>query len=554
MTKFLLFVLLFISFNNISGSAQSNPRYLVLYKDKLNSPYSVEKPTEYLSQRSISRRTRQNIPVTTRDFPVNPAYVSAIKQTGASVIYSSRWFNGSLVEASAAQFEQIKKLSFYKGVELNLPVANITSKSAGIERIAAVNDKLETTEDLDYGRMRDQLVLLEADQLHKKGFHGENMIIAVMDEGFYQANQIGYLKTMFDEKRVVDTHDFVARDGNVYNDGTHGLNVLSTMAAYQPGTMIGIAFKASYALYRTENSAGESPYEEITWLLAAERADSLGADVINSSLGYSTFDGEFNTPAYNYSYQNMDGKTTIISRAARFATRTGILVVNSAGNEGNDPWKYIVAPADVDSVLSVGASNYDKSYASLSSIGPNAAGQQKPDLAAVGNGTVVGNSSGTVSTGSGTSFSSPQIAGLCAILWQSYSNLTAQQIISALKKSGNQAANPDNLLGYGVPSVGAAERIISQEYVPLGTEINLLQSIILSPNPAENDLTLTIPQSLVGKKALLGLFLSNGATISSSEINLANKTTVSTSALTTGLYMAKIKVGNLERTLKFIKR
>lgn len=554
MTKSLLFVLLFISFHNISGFAQSNPRYLVLYKDKLNSPYSVGKPTEYLSQRSVSRRTRQNIPVTTRDFPVNPAYISAVKQTGALVIYSSRWFNGSLVEASAAQLEQIKKLSFYKDIELNLPVANITSKSAGIERIAAVNDKLETTEDLDYGRMRDQLVLLEADQLHKKGFHGENMIIAVLDEGFYQANQIGYLKTMFDEKRVVDTHDFVARDGDVYNDGSHGLNVLSTMAAYTPGTMIGIAFKASYALYRTENSAGESPYEEITWLLAAERADSLGADVINSSLGYNTFDGEFNTPAYNYTYQSMDGKTTIISRAARFATRTGILVVNSAGNEGNNEWRYIVAPADVDSVLSVGASNYDKSYAPLSSIGPNAAGQQKPDVAAVGAGTVVGNSSGTVSTGSGTSFSSPQIAGLCAILWQSYSNLTAQQIITVLKKSGSQAAKPDNLLGYGVPSVSAAERIISEDFVPLGTEINLLQSIILFPNPAENDLTLTIPQSLVGKKALLSLFLYNGATISSSEINLVNKTIISTSALTTGLYMAKIKVGNLERTLKFIKR
>ena len=179
MTKYLLLILICTLFNEHNATAQSNPRYLVLYKDKANSPYSTDKPTDYLSQRSVSRRIRQNIPVTTNDLPVNPAYVSAIKQTGASVIYSSRWFNGSVVEASAEQLEQIKKLAFYKGMELNLPVANITSKSPGVERVTAEYKKAEVAEELDYGRMHDQLALMEVEQLHQRGFHGEDMIVAV---------------------------------------------------------------------------------------------------------------------------------------------------------------------------------------------------------------------------------------------------------------------------------------------------------------------------------------------------------------------------------------
>ena len=534
--------------------AQSNPRYLVLYKDKANSPFSVDKPTDFLSQRSVTRRTRQNVPVTTNDLPVNPAYVAAVKQTGAQIIYSSRWFNGTLVEASASQLEQIKKLSFYKGIELNLPVANLTSKTAGIERTAVVNNKLETTEDIDYGRMRDQLTLMEVEQLHQKGFHGEGMLIAVLDDGFSQANQVGFLKPLFDEKRVADTHDFVARETNVYNDGSHGLNVLSAMAAYLPVTMVAIAFKATYALYRTENNNSESPYEEITWLLGAERADSLGADVINSSLGYTTFDGEFGTPAYNHTYEQMDGKTTIVSRAARFATRKGILVSNSAGNDGNKSWKYIAAPADVDSVLTVGATLYDRSYSAFSSVGPNAVGQQKPDIAAVGTGTVVGNTAGNAVTGNGTSFSSPQIAALSAVLWQAYPNLTAQQIIYVLKKSGNQATRPDNLLGYGVPAMSKAEQIIKAEFAPLGTENNVIRSIVLSPNPAVQNLTLTIPQSLIGKKASLTIYQINGQSVSDFQVLLSEKTDVKTNALSTGLYLLKVRVGDQESALKFIKQ
>jgi serine protease AprX len=554
MIRTLLILSLTFSLISFHSFAQSNPRYLVLYKDKTNSPFSIDKPSNFLSERAVMRRTRQNIALTARDFPVNPAYVAAVKQTGASIVFSSRWFNGSVVEASDAQLELIKKLPFYKGIELNLPVANLTSKSEGVERINAVNRKLGTEEDLDYGSMNAQLALMEVAQHHQKGYHGENMIIAVIDNGFNSSDKVGFLKPLRDENRIIDTYDFMARESNVYNDGSHGLNVMSTMAADLPGTMIGAAFKATYALYRSENDYIESPYEEITWLMAAERADSIGADVINTSLGYAFFDNEFDKPEYNYTYADMDGKTTIISRAARFATRTGMLVVCSAGNEGDNAWHYVTAPADVDSVLSVGATNYERSYVPLSSVGPNAAGQQKPDVAAVGLQAIAGNTAGNVSGYNGTSLASPQIAGLCAILWQAYPQLTAQQIINAVKMSGHQSTNPDNLLGYGVPNLVRAAEYIDNNFTPLGTENEMIKQIIIAPNPAQKELVLTIPAALVGKKANLALFGVNGASLGNSESQLAASQSISTAHLASGLYVLKIRVNNQERALKFIKQ
>ncbi|QRR01756.1 S8 family peptidase [Dyadobacter sandarakinus] len=550
----ILLLTLFVFSVYTNCRAQSNPRYLILFKDKKNSPYSIEKPAEYLSQRAISRRNRQGIALTTADLPVNPAYVDAVRKTGAMVIYTSRWFNGTLVEASDSQLKAIKELSFYKGTELNLPVANLTMPSEGVLRSAAVTHKFGTTEDIDYGNARAQLALMQVPVLHQRGFEGQGMIIAVLDNGFVNGNTVGYLKALRDENRIADTHDFVARDGDVYNDGSHGLNVLSTMAAYDPGRMVGGAFKASYALYRTENDDIEAPYEEITWLLAAERADSLGADVINSSLGYNTFEGPFNNAAYNHTYADMDGKTTIISRAARYASRTGMVVVTAAGNEGGNSWRYITAPADVDSVLTVGASTYDRSYASLSSVGPNAAGQQKPDVAAVGVGAIIGGISGNVSSGNGTSFASPLVAGLAAILWQAHPELTAQQLIYALKHSGHQADRPDNFLGYGVPDVVRAETIIEEQFTPLGTEPEIIGQMALSPNPTQKEISIAVPAALAGKQASFSLFSVSGAKYWSAARRLQTKEMIAIADLPSGIYLLHVMVENQEKTFRFFKQ
>jgi serine protease AprX len=545
-----IFFLLMLS---IAG-ATATPRYLVLFKDKANSPFSISKPTDYLSQRSVAKRARQGIPINESDLPVNPAYIQAIKQTGAQVVFPTRWFNGAVVEATTAQLDDIKKLPFYKGIELNLPIANLTTQSPGVVRIGAVTEKFATNEELDYGRMRDQLALLGIDQLHQRSLRGENMLIAVFDNGFAGANDRDFFKHIFEEKRLVDSFNFLSRQPNVFTTGDHGHNVLSLIAAYKPGTVIGAAFKASFALYTTESDLFEAPYEEVTWLMAAERADSLGVDVINSSLGYNKFAREFDTPAYNYPYSSMDGKTTIISRAARIATRKGMLVVNAAGNEGsNEAWKFILAPADVDSVLTVGATDYMRNYASLSSIGPNAANQLKPDVAAVGLGTIIGNAAGGASSGRGTSYASPQIAGLAAVLWQAYPTLTAQEIISALKRSGHQAASPDNRLGYGVPDVKRAEAIIQAESLVLGTEKDGLHGIMLSPNPAYDRVTLNFPGHMVGKKVESAIISLNGTTLSKALETIQSQNSITTSHLNPGLYILRIQIKEQVRSFKFLK-
>ncbi|WP_207506825.1 S8/S53 family peptidase [Telluribacter humicola] len=536
--------------------AQQAPRYLVLFKDKANSPYSIQNPEAFLSERAIARRQRHTIPVTTQDLPVNPAYVAAVRQTGARVINTTRWFNGVVVEATMSQLSAIQNLPFYQGLERNLPLANINGTATpGLARIAATTDKLETLETIDYGRTFDQLALLGVPTLHEKGIQGQGVLIAIFDSGFSRANQLGYLKHLFDDKRVLDTHDFVARDGDVYDDDDHGLNVLSTIAAYEPGTLVGAAFKASFALYRTENEISETPYEEVAWLLAAERSDSLGADIINSSLGYSTFLGEFDTPAYNYTYADMNGNTTIVSRAARVAARKGILVVNAAGNDGDEIWRFISAPADVDSVLVVGATYLNRSYAPFSSVGPTANGLQKPDVAAVGVGTVVGNDlgSGGASTGNGTSFATPQIAGLAALLMQEYQTLTAQQLIDVLERSGHQANRPDNLLGYGVPSAERAQEIIQREFGPLGMEPGGI-NFQLYPNPVTEEIVVRWGNTPYKPGNVYQILSTTGSVLL--EIKESEKPLLSIPVkhLPSGLYLLRITNEQHVRTYKFVKQ
>ena len=529
--------------------AQNAPRYLIYFKDKANSPFSLEKPEAFLSERSIKRRQRQAIAVTATDLPVNPAYVQAVRQTGARVLFTSRWMNAALLEATDTQLSAIKALPFYQGTERNLPLA--TATTAGMARISAEHQKLGTQETVDYGRMQTQLNLLGVPALQERGFKGQGILIALLDAGYTRADQLIYLKHLYDNKRVLDTYDFISRETDVYDDHNHGLNCLSTIAAFQPGTMVGAAYEASFALYRTENEFSETPYEEATWILGAERADSLGADIISCSLGYS----QFQNPVYDYSYQDLDGKTALVTRAALHAARKGMLVVVSAGNEGDDPWRYITPPADADSVLSVGATFTNRSYAPFSSIGPTFDGRTKPDVAAVGVGTVIGNHIGTgsVSTGNGTSFACPQIAGLAAILWQANPYLTAQQLLQSIRKAGHLAANPDNMLGYGVPTAEQAATVIQKDFPALALEPIGLRSIELFPNPTAESLQIRFGTSLLGQPADIRLLTTGGAVLSQRTLVTDSVVSIPVGTLPAGLYFVKIGMGSSVKVLKFIK-
>ena len=408
--------------------AQTQYKYLVLLKDKNNSPFAVDLPLNFLSQKAIDRRFKQGITVKTSDLPPNPTYIAAIEQTGATVIYKSRWMNAALVQANETQKNAILSLFFVKGIEFNRPL-----KQA---RKQVIFDKFgtENTTSLNYGDATAQIQLLGADAMHDLGFHGEGMLVALLDDGFLNVNTSVCLQHLFLTNKIAKVYDFVDNDNTVYAQGGHGTAVLSTMAGYLVNQMISPAFGASVALFRTEDNNSETPLEEANWLFAAEMADSLGADIISSSLGYNTFDN----PADDYTTAMMNGKTALSTRAADLATERGMVVVLSAGNLGSNSWQIITAPADADSVLAVGAVTRAGVYASFSSRGNTADGRIKPDVVAVGSGTALCNTSGNAATSNGTSFSAPLVAGLVAGFWQANPYLTAQEVTRCIRKSGHQ--------------------------------------------------------------------------------------------------------------------
>ncbi|QKZ14270.1 S8 family serine peptidase [Spirosoma sp. KUDC1026] len=526
------------------STGQSTQKYLVLLRDKANSPYSVDRPEQFLSQRSVLRRQKQNIMVKERDLPVNPAYVTQLRQAGATVWYSSRWLNAVLLEATTPVITRIQSLPFVQGLELGQALASarvdIPIRNEALAITSVVSQPLDTS--LAYGVSQTQLAQLGADVMHQRGYHGEGMLIGVLDAGFRNANTVRYLKPLFDEKRVVATYDFVTRDTSVYEDDAHGVEVLSTMAATADGTLYGTAYKASYVLLRTEDAATEKPIEEANWLIGAEYADSAGVDIINSSLGYFSFD----PPYPSHIYTDLTGTKTLISRAAQWAAEAGIVVVNSAGNEGNNAWRYIIAPADAPDVLAIGGVTSAGTQASFSSIGPSADGRVKPDLAALGSSVVVGLPDGRISYGSGTSFASPLVAGLVAGFWQAHPRLTAVQVREALRRSGSQYATPDNRLGYGIPNFERAS-VLSDALTPL----------VLYPNPFSNAIPLSVQWDKLGNTTLDAMLTDltgrvlwrnqypvNGiATFVLPNLNLA-----------AGVYLMQLIAGDQRRTVKVVKQ
>lgn len=464
----------------LNSFAQPKYKYLVLLKDKDNSPYSVNSPLVYLSQKAIDRRFKQGITIKNSDLPPNPAYISSIQQTGATVIYKSRWMNAVLVEATESQKNTILTLPSVKGIEFNRPL-----KQA---RQTSVKDKfaIEKNESLNYGDATAQIQLLGADIMHNQGFHGEGMLVALLDDGFLNVNISACLQHLVQQNHIVKVYDFVDNDNTVYTQGGHGTAVLSTMAGYIDNQMISPAFGASVALFRTEDSFSETPLEEANWLFAAEMADSLGADIISSSLGYSTFDNSVD----NYTPAMMDGKTALSTRAADLAAERGIVVVISAGNSGSTSWQIITAPADADSVLAIGAVTRMGDYASFSSSGNSADGRVKPDVVAVGSNTALCNTSGFASTNSGTSFSAPLVAGLVAGFWQANPHLTAQEVTYCIRKSGHQFTIPDILLGYGYANFSRANAVAQNEFQISAIKPNadLVSINILPSNKADVEL------------------------------------------------------------------
>ncbi|HWZ22602.1 MAG TPA: S8 family peptidase [Cytophagaceae bacterium] len=535
---------LFIALFFFSGllSAQ-NKKYVVYFTDKNNTPYTISDPTTYLSSKAISRRQKQNITIAANDLPVTPAYIDSLALHGAQVYYSLKWMNAAVVLADSAQMVSINALPFVK--KFYTLARKMTSKSH------CQNNEVSQTKNnqasISYGNSYNQVHMLEVDEMHNDGFHGEGMLIALLDAGFDNANGVGYLNQLFTDNRVLATYDFVNKQVNVYNSSdTHGLEVLSTLAAYQPGQLVGTAYNASFVLLHTEDVSSETEIEEANWAKAAEYADSIGVDIISSSLGYTKFDS-----STEHTHQEMNGHTTIAARAANSAASKGILVLCSAGNEGNSSWHTISTPADGDSVLAIGAVDVDGNYAYFSSVGPSADGRVKPDLAAMGENVTLGTTSGGFSINSGTSFSCPLTAGLAAGLWQVFPSLTNMQIADALRKSASQYLHPDIYLGYGIPSYIKAKEYINAIY------FNMDVGISIFPNPIkEGNISFISDGKYFNQSVTVKMYDVTGRQVAEDNVivsNENNETNINAAVFPEGMYILRFYFSDKILQKKMVK-
>ncbi len=538
-----------------AAAFSQNARYFIRFTDKNNSPYAVSRPAEFLSQRSIDRRVRQQIAVTARDLPPNPAYVQAVRQTGARVWYTSRWMNGALVEADATTLTRLRRLPFIvtesteDRVTEAMPTETLRTGRQGTPPATVPAGRTGQVPDpAEYGASATQLSMLGVNRMHQLGYTGKDVHVAVLDGGFRNADRLPFFSQMVGEGRLLGTYDFVAGEERVFEDEAHGMQVLSAMAAYQSGEIIGPAYDAAFWLLRTEDGNGEHRVEEVNWLIGAEFADSVGVNIIQSSLGYNLFDD----PAMDYRRRDLDGNTAFVTRAADLAAATGILVVASAGNEGNDAWRTITAPADGDSVLAVGAVDARGSLAAFSSIGPSADRRVKPDVSAMGQATVVGLPNGSVGTSNGTSFAAPLVAGLAAGLWQAFPQLTNFEVMNYLRRSASQATRPDSLLGYGIPNFQKAFDLATRDHganQPIG---------YLSPNPvAGESVTLWVNAQAWDKPLTVGVFDATGKAVAEQYMArpaLYNRLDLGTTALSQGLYLVRLSSAGRSTTLKLVKQ
>ncbi len=440
------------------ANAQKTPRinkYWVEFTDKNNSPYCTCRPAEFLSLQALERRTQAGIEVVENDLPVNPDYVKQLITKGVELHHTSRWLNAATVMADSASAVQFKQLPFVKNVQYlgpHLKYRNPQNRPAK-KRTPITTYPQPGGKANPLGYAGRQNSLLNLFPLYAAGFRGSGIRVAVMDGGFTNADTIPLFDSLALQGRLFVGRDFVERDNAVFEGAQHGTSVLSVMAGNMPGYFIGTAPGAIYFLLKTEDTGGEYPIEEANWVAGAEWADSVGAQIINASLGYTSF----TDTSLNHHYSDLNGRTAIASRGATIAATKGMIICNSAGNEGDGTWHYIGVPADAPGLIAVGAVDYLGKRADFSSFGPTFDGRIKPDLVAPGEQVVTaGNVGIDLGLASGTSVASPMLAGGLASLWSAYPNKTAKEILAAVFASTDQTNQPDNERGYGMPDLTEA--------------------------------------------------------------------------------------------------
>jgi serine protease AprX len=474
-----LFVLCFLVVSELQAQVT---RYLVKLKNKGATTHTIANPSAYLSQRAIDRRTRYGIAIDSTDLPVPSSYITQIRNIpNVTLLNVSKWLNAVTIQTSdAGAIAAINALPFVQSTSgIALRIGNTVSdkfrEEYQIMPLEPSGSRTAGTEGdfFDYGTTSfNEIHLHKGEFLHNIGLRGQGIQIAIMDNGFsnYSSPALHAFDSVNANGQVLGTWDFVAREQNVTNDGNHGMQCFSTIAANIPGQFVGKAPKASFWLYQTEDNAGEYPIEEHNWACGAERADSSGADVISTSLGYTDFDAPLTGSTHTYA--ELNGNTTMAAIAADFAAKKGLMVFASVGNDGNGAWHYLCSPSDGDSVIAVGAVNTSGVVAGFSSYGPSGDGQIKPDMASVGVAAVVQTTSGGLGTNNGTSFACPNMAGLGTCLWQGFPEFNNMRIVRALKEAGSIFSVPNDRIGYGIPDLKAAFTTLLVEYATSTAAIN----------------------------------------------------------------------------------
>ena len=422
--------------------------YRLMLTDKKGTGYSIEHPGWYLSRRSIERRRRQGLPIDSTDLPVSERYVRMIENGDVDVIGQSRWQNTLLVRVhDTTVVSRLRALPCVRGARMVWQSPDSVSPTAIKTKYHNEFEERDSVSGDVYGQASRQITTLKGQRLHDIGMLGQGMMIAVIDGGFKNVDKI----PAFHRVDIRGTQDFVTpRSPNVFAETDHGTKVLSAMAMNTPYYYMGTAPRASYWLLRSEDQQTEQEVEEDYWTMAAEFADSVGCDLVNSSLGYNEYDHRYQS----YHQWELDGRTSFASRSASMMARKGILLVSSAGNSGMGTWKKIGVPADAEHILTVGAMLADEPHkiAPFSSVGPTQDGRVKPDVVAIGAPARLVNGRGVIMDDMGTSFSAPIVCGLAACLWQALRKCTAEEVIDLIRQCSSNSEHPDNIYGFGVPN------------------------------------------------------------------------------------------------------
>jgi len=539
--SFLLFVFILSVLSDLR--AEETYMYRLYMKDKGNSAFNLEHPEEFLSEKSIQRRTKQGYSVDESDLPYDSSYLEAIRQTGAEIRTYSKWVNTIVVYVPALDYvTELENLSFvdslhcvWKGTLPALP---------GNQHRNMPEQERYYTDLNSYGTGFTQISINNGHLLHHLGFYGEGLSIAVIDGGFVNADKIDF----FDSSRIKEVKSFNHEVTDPLVAGAdHGTRVLSCMLAEKSGELVGTAPKSDYYLFRTEVDGEEFPVEEDYWIAALEYADSTGVDIVTTSLGYARFDF---LPEMDHTHAQLDGQTVPASRAASMAASKGLILLNSAGNEGNKDWEKIMVPGDAESIITVGGITSNLEISPFSSKGPTADGRVKPEVVAMGSGVSVVNGSGQIANANGTSFSTPIMAGLTACLWEAFPDRSNRDIMQAIRETATLRNDPGLQFGYGIADVRKAHDYLSGKPGE-ETVIDLISgNEYIRISPYNNYLYVNFDKTLLHPASFLSVYSGIGT-----RVMLVSEFTnaIDISRLPKGIYIACLQTNGGRIVQKFVK-